>query len=118
MIKDTTGPGRTRRLLTAAFLVLAALLVMTLMVPRFTGLEESAWFAWPGYIWFALVGYLLLALLVLEPVRLALRSGLNRLAPMSSRSPAKAAAAGLLAPAKPSCASAVAAPAMPLAFVP
>lgn len=78
VVKDTTAPGRTRTLLTAAFLVLAALLVMTLMVPRFTGIEESAWFAWPGYIWFALLGYLLLALLLLEPVRLLLRGWARR----------------------------------------
>lgn len=78
VIKDTTGPGRTRWVLTVAFLALAALLVMTLMVPRFTGIDESAWFAWPGYIWFALVGYLLLTLLVLEPVRLALRGWVKR----------------------------------------
>jgi predicted MPP superfamily phosphohydrolase len=78
LIKDTTAPGRTRWALTAVFLVLAALLVMTLVVPRFTGIDESAWFAWPGYIWFALVGYLLLALLILEPVRLVLRGWAKR----------------------------------------
>src|SRR5688500_14330842 len=78
LIKDTTAPGRTRWALSAVFLLLAALLVMTLTVPRFTGIDESAWFAWPGYIWFALVGYLLLALLVLEPVRLVLRGWVKR----------------------------------------
>lgn len=78
LIKDTTAPGRTRWAMTAVFLVLAALLVMTLVVPRFTGIDESAWFAWPGYIWFALVGYLLLALLILEPVRLVLRGWAKR----------------------------------------
>lgn len=78
LIKDTTAPGRTRRVLTAVFLLLAGLLVMTLMVPRFTGIDESAWFAWPGYLWFALVGYLLLALLVVEPVRLVLRGWVKR----------------------------------------
>ncbi len=78
LIRDTTAPGRTRWILTAVFLTLAALLVMTLMVPRFTGIDESAWFAWPGYIWFALVGYLLLALLLLEPVRLLLRGWVKR----------------------------------------
>lgn len=78
LIKDTTAPGRTRWALSAVFLLLAALLVMTLMVPRFTGIDESAWFAWPGYIWFALVGYLLLALVVLEPVRLVLRGWAKR----------------------------------------
>lgn len=78
LIKDTTAPGRTRWAMTAVFLVLAALLVMTLVVPRFTGIDESGWFAWPGYIWFALVGYLLLALLILEPVRLVLRGWAKR----------------------------------------
>lgn len=78
LIKDTTAPGRTRWVLTAVFSALAALLVMTLMVPRFTGIDESRWVAWPGYIWFALLGYLLLALLVVEPVRLVLRGWVKR----------------------------------------
>ena len=78
LIKDTTAPGRTRWILTAVLLALAALLVMTLILPRFTGVAESAWFAWPGYLWFAVVGYLLLALLVLEPVRLLLRGWVKR----------------------------------------
>lgn len=78
LIKDTTAPGRTRWILTAVLLALAALLVMTLVVPRFTGVAESAWLAWPGYLWFAVVGYLLLALLVLEPVRLVLRGWVKR----------------------------------------
>lgn len=78
LIKDTTTPGRTRWGLTAVFLALAALLVMTLMVPRLAGIDESAWFAWPGYIWFALVGYLLMCLLIAEPVRLVLRGWVKR----------------------------------------
>ena len=78
LICDTTAPGRTRRLLTAAFLVPTILLVVTLMGPRIAGIDESPWFAWPGYLWFALVGYLLLALLVLEPARLALRGWVTR----------------------------------------
>ncbi len=45
------------------------------LLPRIFGLRESAWFAWPGYLWFGLVVYLFLTLLVLEPVRLALRPG-------------------------------------------
>ena len=56
LIKDTTGPGVARAVLTAAFLAMAAVLVMALLVPRLTGLDESAWFAWPGYLWFALIG--------------------------------------------------------------
>ena len=41
-------------------------------------MTESAWFAWPGYLWFGLVAYLFLMLIVLEPVRLALRGWAKR----------------------------------------
>lgn len=73
LVKDTTGPGRTRRILTVVLIALAALLVATLVVPRFFDVPESSWYAWPGYLWFGLLTYLFLTLLVLEPVRLALR---------------------------------------------
>jgi predicted MPP superfamily phosphohydrolase len=73
LIKDTTAPGRTRWILTAALVVLMLLLVAALVLPRVIGPTESTWFAWPGYLWFAVVVYLFLILLLLEPVRLALR---------------------------------------------
>lgn len=69
-IRDTTAPGRWRRLFTLALLSLTALLVVTLALPRVVGIEEAGWFAWPGYLWFGLMVYLFLALLVLEPLRL------------------------------------------------
>ena len=72
LVKDTTRPGRTRWALTAALVPLIALLLAALILPRVIGVTESAWFAWPGYVWFGLVVYLFLAVLVLEPVRLAL----------------------------------------------
>jgi uncharacterized protein len=78
LVKDTTRPGRTRWLLTAVLVGLATLLLATLILPRVIGVTESAWFAWPGYIWFALLAYLFLTLLVLEPVRLALRGWVKR----------------------------------------
>ena len=70
-------------MLTAVFLALLALLVATLFLPRLLGWRESSWFVWPGYVWFGLVVYLFLMLLVLEPVRLALRG-------WAKRSPAQA----------------------------
>ncbi|MGW0160858.1 metallophosphoesterase [Mycobacterium sp. NPDC003323] len=91
LIRDTTAPGRTRNIATGVLIALAAVLVTTLFVPRFTGIDESAWFAWPGYIWFAVVGYLLLALLLLEPVRLLLRGwvkGGSHPAPAAAEPPA------------------------------
>ena len=81
LVKDTTQPGRTRWILTAILIALAALLVATLIAPRVFGLAESGWFAWPGYFWFGLIVYLFLTLLVLEPVRLALRGWVKRKAP-------------------------------------
>jgi predicted MPP superfamily phosphohydrolase len=78
LVKDTTRPGRTRWALTVVLVALTALLLATLLVPRLFGVTESPWFAWPGYLWFGVVAYLFLALLVLEPVRLALRRWVNR----------------------------------------
>ena len=40
--------------------------------------DGSGWYAWPGYLWFGLIVYLFLTLLVLEPVRLALRGWVKR----------------------------------------
>jgi predicted MPP superfamily phosphohydrolase len=73
LVKDTTRPGRIRWVLTALLAALAALLVTAVIAPRVFGLTESGWFAWPGYFWFGLAVYLFLTLLVLEPVRFALR---------------------------------------------
>jgi predicted MPP superfamily phosphohydrolase len=87
LVKDTTGPGRARWVLTAVLVVLTALLVATLTLPRVIGVTASTWFAWPGYLWFALVVYLFLTLLVLEPVRLALRGWRRR--PPSAESDAE-----------------------------
>ena len=73
LVKDTTRPGRIRRILTVVLVGLTVLLLSTLILPRTIGPSHSAWFAWPGYVWFALVVYLVLVLLVLEPVRLVVR---------------------------------------------
>lgn len=78
LVKDTTGPGRTRRVLTWVLVGLTLLVVATLVLPRRIGPTASAWFAWPGYIWFGLVIYLFLTLAVLELPRLALRGWVRR----------------------------------------
>ncbi|CAN5826487.1 metallophosphoesterase [soil metagenome] len=74
LVKDTTGPGRNRWLLTGLLAVGPALLIAALNLPKLVGIETAAWVSWGGFIWMAVVLYLFLALLVLEPVRLALRS--------------------------------------------
>ena len=78
LVKDTTRPGRTRWILTALLVALAAVLLAALILPRVVGLSDSGWYAWPGYLWLGLAAYLFLSLLILEPVRLALRGWVNR----------------------------------------
>ena len=78
LVKDTTRRGPARWVLTVVLVGLGALLIATLFLPRVFGVRESPWYAWPGYLWFGLLFYLFLTLLVLEPVRLALRSWVKR----------------------------------------
>jgi predicted MPP superfamily phosphohydrolase len=80
LIKDTSGGG-ARWALTAVLVALLVLLVCTLLLPRLFGWREPAWLAWPGYVWFGLIVYLFLTLLVVEPVRIALRRWINRRSP-------------------------------------
>jgi uncharacterized protein len=78
LVKDTTAPGRLRRMLSWVLVGLTVLLVATLVLPRVIGPTRSTWFAWPGYVWFALLIYLFLTLAVLELPRLALRGWVRR----------------------------------------
>lgn len=79
LVKDTTRPGGpARRVGTIALAVCVALLVAALSLGTRVSPEIARWFAWPGYLWLALFFYLLLALLVLELPRLALRGWVRR----------------------------------------
>lgn len=78
LAKNTTAPGRPRRVATVLFLIPAGILFVGLILPRVFDTRDSAWLAWPAFVWLALVFYLVLALLVLEPVRLALRGWVKR----------------------------------------
>ncbi|WP_130340208.1 metallophosphoesterase [Micromonospora kangleipakensis] len=62
LVRDTTGPGRWRRVGGIAALVLALLVPATMAGTR-AGLF---WLAWPGYLWLALMFYLLVLLVALE----------------------------------------------------
>ena len=62
LVRDTTGPGRWRKIGGIAALVLALLVPATMAGTR-TGIH---WLAWPGYLWLALMFYLLVLLLALE----------------------------------------------------
>ncbi|MFE9203943.1 metallophosphoesterase [Micromonospora sp. NPDC007230] len=62
LIRDTTRPGRSRRIGGIALLLLALLVPATMIATR----GGVHWLAWPGYLWLALMFYLLVLLLVLE----------------------------------------------------
>ena len=98
-VKDSTRPGRTRRVLTVALVALTLILVAALLLPRTIGVTKSTWFAWPGFLWFAVLAYLFLTLLAWEPVRLALRWWVRRPAP--AEPDAEPAAAPTEPPAEP-----------------
>ncbi|WP_410810660.1 metallophosphoesterase [Micromonospora sp. 067-2] len=74
LVRDTTTPGRWRRVGGVAALVLALLVPLTLAGTQ-AGLY---WLAWPGYLWLALMFYLLIVLAVLEVPMLVTRLVLRR----------------------------------------
>jgi predicted MPP superfamily phosphohydrolase len=78
LVKDTTRPGRVRRVATVVTVLLALLVVATLMLNREVPPSVAQWFAWPGFIWFAALFYLFLITLLLELPRLALRGWVRR----------------------------------------
>ena len=87
LVRDTTRPGRWRRIGTTVMVLLAVLLVSALVVSRLWSPQAAAVVAWPGYIWLALLMYLVLLLLVAELPKWFIRRG-------SRRVPVAAAAAG------------------------
>lgn len=70
LIRDTVRSRTVRRVGAVVFAVLGLLIPAT-----FAGVanDKTRWIAWPGYLWIGLLFYLILALAVMELVRLALR---------------------------------------------
>ncbi|MPY98460.1 MAG: metallophosphoesterase [Actinophytocola sp.] len=73
LIRDTLPRGTGRRVATLALVAMVVLMLAALVLSTRIDPDIGQWFAWPGYLWLALFFYLLLALLVLEVPRLALR---------------------------------------------
>jgi len=74
LVRDTTRPGRVRRVGAVAAAVLGLLVPATLIGTR-TG---ATMLAWPGYLWIALMFYLLVVLALLEIPMLVIRIVLRR----------------------------------------
>jgi predicted MPP superfamily phosphohydrolase len=66
LVRNTTRPGRARRIGTWVLLGLVALLILTLIGSRAFPHSVAVVLAWPGYLWVAVMFYLLVGLLVLE----------------------------------------------------
>lgn len=65
LVRSTTGPGRWRRVGTAAFVVGFLSLLGSMVFGTQVG-PEWGWLTAPGYLWLAVTFYLLLVLLALE----------------------------------------------------
>lgn len=77
LVRDTTRPGRWRRVGAVVVAVLALLVPVALFAGR-----TVHWLSWPGYLWFGLMIYLCLALVLLElPMLVARRVVGRRMAP-------------------------------------
>ncbi|MEV5763526.1 metallophosphoesterase [Micromonospora sp. NPDC052213] len=108
LVRDTTTPGRWRRIGGITALVLA-LLVPATMAGTQAGLY---WLAWPGYLWLAVMFYLLVLLVALEVPMLVARLVLRRRVAAAEPTAAapEPALVGATGPADPPAAGAVAQP--------
>jgi predicted MPP superfamily phosphohydrolase len=73
LVRSTTRPGRVRRRLTLLLAVLGVLPAAALLLRRTLPVDAATPLDWVAYTWLGTAFYLVLALLVLEPVRLVLR---------------------------------------------
>ncbi|MGW3890882.1 metallophosphoesterase [Micromonospora chokoriensis] len=108
LVRDTTTPGRWRRIGGVTALVLALLVPVTLAGTQ-AGLY---WLAWPGYLWLALMFYLLVVLVVLEVPMLVTRLVLRRrvIAAEPTAAAPEPVLVGAAGPTEPPAADVVAAP--------
>jgi predicted MPP superfamily phosphohydrolase len=78
LVRNTTRPGRARRIGTWAVVGLAVLILASFIGSRALPESASAVFAWTGFLWLALMFYLVVTLAVLELPALVARLVLRR----------------------------------------
>ncbi|MGN9775134.1 metallophosphoesterase [Micromonospora sp. H33] len=108
LVRDTTTPGRWRRIGSITVLVLALLVPATMVGTR----AGAYWLAWPGYLWLAVMFYLLVLLAALEIPMLVTRLVLRRrvVAAEPAAAAPEPALVGAAGPADPPAAAAVGQP--------
>ncbi|GIH11176.1 hypothetical protein Rhe02_92430 [Rhizocola hellebori] len=70
LVKDTTRPGRVRKIGTVIFVALVVSLIAAFIVPRVAGARAGFAVSLVGYLWLAVMFYLLVIMLALEIPRL------------------------------------------------
>jgi uncharacterized protein len=78
LVRDTTAPGRLRRVGLAVTVLLAALLPVTLALARALEPAKARPLLWPGYLWLGLMFYLLVILLLIEVPRFLIAMAVRR----------------------------------------
>jgi uncharacterized protein len=78
LVRNTTRPGRARRIGTWVVVGLAGLVLGTFIGSRVLPHGAAVVFAWSGYLWLALMFYLVVTLAVLELPALVARIALRR----------------------------------------
>ncbi|MGY2067855.1 metallophosphoesterase [Blastococcus sp. SYSU DS0619] len=78
LVRGTTRAGRLRRRLTALTAVLAVLPILAVTLRGTLSLDALAPLSWVGYSWLGIALYAVLALLLLEPVRLVGNARIRR----------------------------------------
>jgi uncharacterized protein len=73
LVRSTTLPGRWRRRLTLLTVLLGLLPVAAILLRRTLSIDAAGPLDWVAYSWLGVAFYAFMALLVLEPVRLAVR---------------------------------------------
>lgn len=117
LVRDTTRPGRGRRLGSLGMLGLALIIPVTFLGSR----AGAEWLAWPGYLWLALMFYLLVLLVLLEVpmlvARLWLRQRARARAAVAVPEPALVGGSGVpsVAPAAPTASTGSGSPTEPTA---
>jgi predicted MPP superfamily phosphohydrolase len=90
LVRDTTGPGRSRRIASAGVVLFALLIVGGVIGARALPPETATPLAWAGYLALALMFYLFVVLVALEVPRLVVRGVMARKLPTRRRDPAQA----------------------------